>query len=427
VHFATWSHARRGVRAFHPVPLAAGAESSLRSPMLPPKAAVKTSVDYAKRSKAGIAAALRDARAARLEPPPKGEHARRLFYGFAVPLTLFRIAWGDARARAAMKRRLLPALACLIVAGAVATSFVSNRRVAEELSVVATDEDARPASKAKDDEDVAGLPEGLRVTVTRARDAAAAAAPPPKPAPSGRFSALHAAFDVLTSRVGSVIAALGIVEWILIWIGREHHDHIAYETSVLTGVIGEPIERPAKLRLDFGWLKMKAWRAVRFLLFLLLVSPIAWLVGRVPVVGPVLSITIEAVWGAYWASVFAVANTFVAWDDDSNAKLPWFLRVLARVDHVPVIGKLARLYARLLTFATRKVWPACMAFEETPWESAGLALSRGIATVPFVYLVFRPMFAPAATHALLGRRGANAVELPASPVAAIALSTAQPS
>jgi hypothetical protein len=397
--------------------------------MLPPKAAVKSSVEYAKRSKEGIAAALRDARAARLEPPPSGEHARRLLYGFTVPVTLLRIAWSDVRTRTSIRKRLSVPVVVLACASAIAIFVVAHRSSEPEdvAAAIDDDDDDRHAVSDKDEQDIAGLPEGVRVTVTRARDAAAAAAPPPKPPPSGRFATVRAAFDALTSRVGSVIAALGVVEWILIWIGREHHDHIAYETSVLTGVIGEPLTRPAKLRLDLGWLKMKAWRAVRFISFLLLVSPIAWLFGKVPVVGAALSVAIEGAWGAYWASVFAIANTFVAWHDERGTKLPWFMRVLARVGRVPVLGAIARLYARLLAFATRRVWPACVAFEETPWESAGLALARGIAAVPFLYVIVRPMFAPAATHALLGRRGADAAEASAPSLGDAAPSGGQPS
>jgi hypothetical protein len=176
-------------------------------------------------------------------------------------------------------------------------------------------------------------------------------------------------------------------------------------------VIGEPLKGAAKLRLDVGWLKLKAWRAIRFILFLLLVSPAAWLVGKVPYVGPALSVAIEAAWGAYWACVFAIANTFVAWDVAGEPKRPWFLRVLDRASRVPVLGWVVRLYVRLLTFATRNVWPVCMAFEEATWESAGLALARGVATIPFFYLVFRPMFPPAGTHALLGRRAADAADV----------------
>ncbi len=377
--------------------------------MFPPKAAVKTSVEYAIRSKEGIAAALRDARAARLEPPPRNEHARRLFFGFAIPITLIRIAWAESATRRSITRRLLPALACLGFAAVIAVFVVSSRGRREQAEAIfGSDDDDRAAARDKEDEDIAGLPPGLAITVQHAKDAAAAAAPPAKSVPSGPRSALHRAFDVLTSRVGSIVAALGVVEWILIWVGREHHDHIAYETSVLTGVIGEPLKGAAKLRIDLGWLKLKAWRAIRFLLFLLLVSPAAWLLGMIPYVGPALSVAIEAAWAAYWACVFAIANTFVAWDVKGDPKPPWFLRMLDRASRVPALGLVVRLYARLLTFATRNVWPACMAFEQCSWESAGLALARGVATIPFLYLIFRPMFPPAATHALLGRRAANA-------------------
>jgi hypothetical protein len=239
----------------------------------------------------------------------------------------------------------------------------------------------------------------------RARTSAIAAAAAAQASPSpGSFSAIRTLLSVLESRAVKVLAVLGAIEWILVWIGREHHDQIAYDASVLTGVPGEPLPRPPKLRLDFGWLWMKLWRALRFVVFLALDAPVVWLLQRIPVVGDYLAVVVEVGWAVYWASVFAIANTFLAWEPAPEGATPWFIRGLRYVGRVPIVGIPVRLYARVLTFATRKCWPACLALERTPWEAAGLATARAIASVPFVYLVMRPMFAPAATHAYLARR-----------------------
>jgi hypothetical protein len=366
--------------------------------MLPSRAGLKSTAEYAARSKEGVVAALRDARAARLVVPPREAHAHRFFFGLAVPLTLLRIAWNDAPTRASMRRRLIPPLLCVALAAVIGVvSTVSDLKEKQALSFKKPGLTVTLPPSGDDDDDDDDSPAIELPAVAKA--ALVRAAPPPRP----RRSPLRSLLDLATSRIAKLVAALGVVEWILIWIGREHHDAMAYEVAVLTGVPGERPAGPPRLRFDFGWLWLKTWRAIRFLLFLTLVSPFAWLLGHVPVVGPSLAIAAEAVWGAYWASVFAIANTFVAWEARPPSPPPWFIRILARAGTIPVVGIPVRLYAHLLTFATRKVWPACMAFENAPWESAGLALARGVASIPFLYLVLRPLFAPAATHALLGR------------------------
>jgi hypothetical protein len=194
-----------------------------------------------------------------------------------------------------------------------------------------------------------------------------------------------------------------------VWIGREHHDQISYEVSRLTGVPGEPLASEPRLRFDFAWVKMKGWRTVRFLIFLALGSPLAWLAGMVPHVGGVLAVAVEGAWAAYWASVFAIANSFLVWETElAPDAAPWFVRVLGQLARVPVVGIVPRVYARVLTRATQKVWPACLAFEKAPWESAGLAALRGVTSVPVLYIVTRPFFGPAATHAWIARSASPA-------------------
>jgi hypothetical protein len=150
---------------------------------------------------------------------------------------------------------------------------------------------------------------------------------------------------------------------------------------------------------------MKGWRAIRMLIFLGLAGPLAWLAGKVPLVGDWLALAVGAAWAAYWACVFAIANSFVAWEPPPEGvpRSPWFIRALDAPARVPVVGLPFRLYRWVVARVTRNVWPACVAFERATWESAGLALVRGIASVPGLYITSRAMFAPAATHAFLAR------------------------
>jgi hypothetical protein len=113
--------------------------------------------------------------------------------------------------------------------------------------------------------------------------------------------------------------------------------------------------------------------------------------------------------------VFAIANTFLVWEHaDNGGRAPWFMRVLLAAGRVPLLGLPFQLYAFVLRIATRNVWPACLAFERTTWESAGLALARTIASAPVVYIITRPAFGPAATHAFLARTAQPRATEPAS-------------
>jgi hypothetical protein len=402
---------------------------------------LRVSAEYAARSREGVRAALLDARAGSLTPPARDEHVRRFLYGFMAPLTLIRVAWQNKPIRGSMVRRLLPPLLFLALCTTVGVidvveSLASTRHDRAALAREAEDDDdkddddespgaaareARQAELEKAREQIrsAARSEALRgsskLDVAAAAVSAAAAQvdaaaprkprPPPPAPPTGPLAVLAAMTKIAESKLAKLIATLGVIEWILIWIGREHHDVIAHDLADLTGVPCEPAPDPPKLRLDFGWIKLKGWRAVRFVLFVALAAPTAWLLGKIPEVGAPLAVTVESVWVVYWASVFAIANTFLAWEAVPPPEwAPWFVRVQAPLARIPVLGGVFRFYVRILTLATKPVWPACKAFEEAPWEAAGLALSRAIVGAPVLYLLSRPVFGPAATHALLGCR-----------------------
>jgi hypothetical protein len=389
-----------------------------------PRDALKESVAYAARSKDGVVAALKDARAGRLHPPPREEHARRFVFGLTAPFTLLRVAWGDAPLRERMVHRLVPPLFCmvLVLLGGARSLLERVTEVRQDPAALTHLEQAQGEEEQEEGEAkatgasreaaaTAALDARSKGLSTReiAKSAVVAAVHEhrSRPAKKASTSVLEAILDLVRSKVAQILAVLGVVEWVLVWIGREHHDAIALEVSSLAAIPAEPLPGAPRLRLDAGWLKLKAWRAGRFLIFLALGSPAAWLVAAIPKVGPPIAGAIELAWAAYWAGVFAIANSFEAWTTAPEDTAPWFVRALERAGTIPVLGWGPRLYARLLTFATRNVWPACLAFEAAPWESLGLALARALASIPGFYLVCRPMFAPAATRILLARRPAT--------------------
>ena len=53
--------------------------------------------------------------------------------------------------------------------------------------------------------------------------------------PLERFPVLHAVVTFVESKLAKLIAALSALEWILVWIGREHHNQIAHDIARLTG------------------------------------------------------------------------------------------------------------------------------------------------------------------------------------------------
>jgi hypothetical protein len=201
--------------------------------------------------------------------------------------------------------------------------------------------------------------------------------------------------------------ALGIVEWVLIAFAHELHDALAYDVSLLTYVPAEPLAAPPRVRLDMHWLWLKAKRKLRGLLLVATGVPLFAIALPIPGVGDVIFAALTGVWAAYWTAVFALANSHLAWARENDAPDPWFLRALWRLGEVPVVGFFARLYARLVRRFTKSVHSACIAFEEAPYEAAGLAVARLVASVPGVWLALRPFFGPAATHALLGARYAS--------------------
>jgi hypothetical protein len=487
-----------------------------------PKAAARVrealATHYA-RTHAGVRAGLLDTHAARLDVPPRSEHARTFVFSFLLPFSLLRIMWRDRPLRARFISRLKPPFAMLLgiavllalhvarvlpgpvddvvegIGGALKgayelaqslpspfASFMdsgdeddekesrghrgqSARRAAAAARERATrDPLAKPASNADsaDDEDEtdAGVAEEIAAAnaetaevlgevmntlsatgllrdggaaqlaavleETRARSEHAAVDAGAQESVEGKKHSKERIKTRLASKVTkddawdvlSFAGALLALEWILVWIGREHHDLISHDVSVLAGIPAEPLQRHPKLRWDIAYVAMKGWRALRFVLFVFLALPvvavsvfalkIVCLILHASFIGKVIANVLFALVGIvaviYWSAVFGAANAFVAWEPPPPGWTPSFMRGLAEIGRIPVLGWPARVYSRFVARVTRKVWPACYAFELAPLESIAMTAGKLVAVVPGMYLVLRPFFGPAATHLIHARR-----------------------
>ncbi len=359
---------------------------------------LRASADYAARSREGVRAALRDAKAGSLNAPAADEHVRRFLYGFMAPLTLIRVAWANAPIRRSMVRRLLPPLLFIGVCttfgvidvveslaaargradrGALAVASDDDDDDDEDESQTAQERGERAVQAAQAREEITKVGAEVREAITRGAredgrnpnanesskidvaatavsEAAAkiAAAAPEKasrrlrPPPAtrtttrtGPFAVLAAMTKLVKSKLAQLIATLGVIEWILVWIGREHHEVIAHDLAELTGVPSAPAPTPPNLRLDLAWLTVKGWRFIRYFLLDALATPVVWIAGMLPVVGAVLAVLVTSAWFAYWASVFAIANTFLAWEAPLPPEwAPWFLRVVLPLQGIRFIG-----------------------------------------------------------------------------------------
>ena len=216
----------------------------------------------------------------------------------------------------------------------------------------------------------------------------------------------------------ALLTALSIGEWVVVALGHEYHDAFGAVAAQLTHAIDEPIENPPRIRFHPRWLVTKLRRKVRDALLMACGAPIFCAFLLLSDIGDEIFSGLMVVWAGYWASVFALGNTFLAWQpQEGGGGAPWFMHAATRVGRIPFVGWIGRLYVRIAGRVTRSVTPACLTFEEAPYEAAGLALARLVCGMPFLYLAMRPVFGVAATHALVGRRerdGAGVQELRAA-------------
>jgi hypothetical protein len=284
---------------------------------------------------------VRAAHAGSLQAPPDATRARRFLYGFTLPVAVLRATWRDVSARARWREVTfwqVGTLALFALSGAL--FFAQDWR-------------------------------------------------------GGRPTFAHVA-----EGLASWYAFVSVVEWIIIAVSREFHDHVAHHAALATGLASvEPL--PARLRAPFGWTWMKLKRTVRNVLLVAIGAPLFAVALLIPRVGESIYGALLAVWTAYWAAVFAIGNAPEAWEHPPPRE-PWFLRGARRATRVPVVGWLLRPYVATVAWMTRSVASACHAFEHAPYEATGLALARAVASIPGVYLFARPAFPVAASHALVG-------------------------
>ncbi len=223
----------------------------------------------------------------------------------------------------------------------------------------------------------------------------------------------------------AIFSALSIAEWIIVALAREYHDHLSFAAAALTGAPHTLPTAAPRVHLDVGWLWLKGKRKLRSLLLIAVAVPFCFLLSLVPRAGDWLYGIALGLWTFYWLSVFALANSDLAWHAPLVPREPFFLRASTQASRVPVVGAPFLLYNPIARRVTRSVHHACQSFEEAPWEGAGLAFIRTVFGIPGLYLLTRPLMPVAATHALLSRRLPGHSVPP--PVAPPALPDARPS
>lgn len=218
----------------------------------------------------------------------------------------------------------------------------------------------------------------------------------------------------------AVYGTLCVAEMIVLALAREYQDAVTGDAAALTGAPLAPADRPPRVGVDLEWIWLKVRRRMRAALILASGAPIFAVAYLSPIFGENLYQALGAVWALHWLAIFCIGGAPRAWDL-RPARDPWFLRLSDTLGKVPIIGGFFRLYAKLWRRWFLAVVPVCVASEAAPYEAAGLALARGVAGFPGLYIFLRPVFPVAATHVLLARvpeAREEAAALPADPSAA---------
>ena len=217
----------------------------------------------------------------------------------------------------------------------------------------------------------------------------------------------HLKLDMGDGGAWSVVyGTLCAVEWFVVALSRDFHDELSRTASRLVGVPPEDeAQRPARVRLDPGWVWRKVKRRRHGAVVFALGYPLLSLLLLVPRVGDALHAGAAAAWGAYWLCVFTLGKTAFAWTDEAPPD-PWFLRLCSAAQReIPLLRRwlpaaLIRAWRRHTGVALR---PAALV-ERMPWEAAGLACVRLLGGIPGIYLLVRPLI-PVAATAMLQERG----------------------
>lgn len=151
--------------------------------------------------------------------------------------------------------------------------------------------------------------------------------------------------------------------------------------------------------------------------------PVTIALGMLPLIGRYLIQTVVAVWALHWIVVDAFDSARVLQPGQTVADLdvlteqapqPWFVRLLAEGETLPVIGRLLRRFARLCDRLAKPFREEIALVEQHPSLIAGFALATAaLLATPVLNLLFRPIVLVGAAH-VLGRLEHRPPPLPAA-------------
>jgi hypothetical protein len=139
------------------------------------------------------------------------------------------------------------------------------------------------------------------------------------------------------------------------------------------------------------------------------VAPLAWFLGKVPLVGGVLSGAVLALWGLHWvvADAFDDAQVCLPGESlrqsierDRNAPPPWFVRWIRKgADKLPFGKGIVRAFARFCDKLALDSRGEIEIMENNRFISAGFGVSTAaLLAIPGLNLLFRPIVLAAASH-----------------------------
>jgi hypothetical protein len=139
------------------------------------------------------------------------------------------------------------------------------------------------------------------------------------------------------------------------------------------------------------------------------VAPFAWLLGKVPLVGGLLSGALLALWGLHWVVADAFDDAQVCLpgetlrqsiERDRRAPSPWFVRWIRTAgEKVPFGGRLLKAFARFCDKLSVDSRGEIDIMERNRFVSLGFGVSTAaLLAVPVLNLLFRPIILAAASH-----------------------------
>jgi hypothetical protein len=164
-------------------------------------------------------------------------------------------------------------------------------------------------------------------------------------------------------------------------------------------------------------------RAVgQFILVAIGLLPVTIALGLVPLVGHFIIKVVAAAWAVHWIVVDAFDSARVLQPGQTlkdldlladKAPRPWFVRLLAEGETLPVIGRILRRFARWCDRLAKPFREEIALVEQHPSLILGFALATvALVATPVLNLLFRPIVLIGAAH-VLGRLEHRPPPLPA--------------